>query len=176
MSCVAWLSGLQAAFTRLACPWGVCALHQPSLLIASVCAWTDAYQGVTKGRWALLELGMKRPDVIDSGVVAWNEERYGPDEGRVKMRISFKAQVCCSLCPQGLILLETCSGGASTWGPAMCSATHSSVCHSCDELAGPPAQALTPGSCCHAGCSQTRAFSPQLCSHCSHQPSAPASI
>ena len=53
----------------------------------------DAYQGVTKGRWALLELGRKRPDVIDSGVVAWNEEQYGPDEGRVKMRLSFKAQV-----------------------------------------------------------------------------------
>ena len=48
---------------------------------------------MTKGRWALLELGMKRPDVIDSGVVAWNEKQYGPDEGRVKMRLSFKAQV-----------------------------------------------------------------------------------
>ena len=48
---------------------------------------------MTKGRWALLELGRTRPDVIDSGVVAWNEERYGPDEGRVKMRLSFKTQV-----------------------------------------------------------------------------------
>ena len=45
-----------------------------------------------KGRWALLELGQSRPDVIDSGVLNWNPEQYGPDNGRVKMKLSFATQ------------------------------------------------------------------------------------
>ena len=48
---------------------------------------------MAKGRWALLELGRQRPDVIDSGVLNWNAEKFGDDDGRVKTKLSLATQV-----------------------------------------------------------------------------------
>ena len=58
----------------------------------------DAYQGVVKGRWALLELGRLRPDIMDSGVKQWNAEKFGDEDGRLKMPLSHSTQVCTPTC------------------------------------------------------------------------------
>ena len=54
---------------------------------------TGGFGGLEKGRAALLNLGMSRPDLIDSGVLDWDYERYGPDEGRLKEKMEFGHQV-----------------------------------------------------------------------------------
>lgn len=51
-----------------------------------------------KGRWALLELGRERPDVIDSGTSDWDEKEYGADKGRKKPMMSFSQQVPVAFC------------------------------------------------------------------------------
>lgn len=55
---------------------------------------TGGFGGLEKGRAALLNLGMAEPDLIDSGVLDWDYERYGPDEGRLKEKMEFGHQVC----------------------------------------------------------------------------------
>ena len=54
---------------------------------------TGGFGGLEKGRAALLNLGRSRPDLIDSGVLDWDYERYGPDEGRLKEKMEFGHQV-----------------------------------------------------------------------------------
>ena len=54
---------------------------------------TGGFGGLEKGRAALLNLGQSRPDLIDSGVLDWDYERYGPDEGRLKDKMEFGHQV-----------------------------------------------------------------------------------
>lgn len=56
---------------------------------------TDAFQGWPKGRNALLQLGLDRPDLIDSGVSRWNEELMGgpvPDKRLLKEPLTFEEQ------------------------------------------------------------------------------------
>ena len=72
---------------------------------------TGGFGGLEKGRAALLNLGMSRPDLIDSGVLDWDYERYGPDEGRLKEKMEFGHQVL--LTPLGK------SGCASIFTPAI---------------------------------------------------------
>ena len=54
---------------------------------------TGGFGGLAKGRAALLELGQKRPDLLDSGVYDWDEGKWGPAEGRVKPRMGLADQV-----------------------------------------------------------------------------------
>lgn len=54
---------------------------------------TGGFGGLEKGRAALLNLGLSRPDLIDSGVLDWDYERFGPDEGRLKPTMQFGDQV-----------------------------------------------------------------------------------
>lgn len=54
---------------------------------------TGGFGGLRKGRAALLELGRRRPDLLDSGVYDWDEGRWGPPEGRVKPRMGLADQV-----------------------------------------------------------------------------------
>ena len=41
----------------------------------------------------MLDLGLKRPDLIDSGVSDWNQELWGPDKGRLKPAMPMREQV-----------------------------------------------------------------------------------
>lgn len=54
---------------------------------------TGGFGGLRKGRQALLQLGLDRPDLVDSGVSDWNEELYGPDEGRMKSVMDMREQI-----------------------------------------------------------------------------------
>ena len=54
----------------------------------------EAYKGVQKGRWALLEAGRTQPGVIDSGASDWDPQLYGEELGRKKPSMSFQQQVC----------------------------------------------------------------------------------
>ena len=57
---------------------------------------TDASQGWPKGRNALLQLGLERPDLIDSGVSRWNEELMNetlPDKRLLKEPLTFEEQI-----------------------------------------------------------------------------------
>lgn len=54
---------------------------------------TGGFGGLVKGRAALLNLGLQRPDLIDSGVLDWDVNRYGDDGGRLKEKMSFGEQV-----------------------------------------------------------------------------------
>ena len=54
-----------------------------------------------KGRAALLNLGLERPDLIDSGVLDWDAQRYGDDKGRLKEKMSFGEQV-----RPGMVILD----------------------------------------------------------------------
>ena len=54
---------------------------------------TGGFGGLVKGRAALLNLGLQRPDLIDSGVLDWDPARYGDDGGRLKEKMSFGEQV-----------------------------------------------------------------------------------
>jgi hypothetical protein len=53
---------------------------------------TGGFGGLAKGRAALLNLGMERPDLIDSGVLDWDAVRWGEDKGRLKAKMSFGEQ------------------------------------------------------------------------------------
>lgn len=55
---------------------------------------TGGFGGLVKGRAALLNLGLQRPDLIDSGVLDWDVNRYGDDGGRLKEKMSFGEQAC----------------------------------------------------------------------------------
>ncbi|BDA45764.1 Protein O-glucosyltransferase 2 [Coccomyxa sp. Obi] len=54
---------------------------------------TGGFGGLVKGRAALLNLGLQRPDLIDSGVLDWDVSKYGDDGGRLKEKMSFGEQV-----------------------------------------------------------------------------------
>ena len=54
---------------------------------------TGGFGGLIKGRQVLLQLGIDRPDLVDSGVSDWNEAMYGPDQGRMKPRMPMRDQV-----------------------------------------------------------------------------------
>ena len=57
---------------------------------------TDASQGWPKGRNALLQLGLERPDLIDSGVSRWNEGLMNeplPDKRLLKEPLTFEEQI-----------------------------------------------------------------------------------
>lgn len=41
----------------------------------------------------MLQLGLDRPDLVDSGVSDWNEELHGADQGRLKPFMSLREQV-----------------------------------------------------------------------------------
>lgn len=73
---------VQAAAQRDACTGGD---------RGSVCA--EAYRGVRKGRWALLEAGRQHPDLVDSGASDWDESMYGEELGRKKGSLTFAQQV-----------------------------------------------------------------------------------
>ena len=49
--------------------------------------------GMAKGRLALLDLGVSRPDLVDTGVRDWDEAGYGAPTGRQKPPMSFADQV-----------------------------------------------------------------------------------
>ncbi len=53
---------------------------------------TGGFGGLAKGRAALLNLGMQRPDLIDSGVLDWDAGRWGEHNGRLKEKMSFGEQ------------------------------------------------------------------------------------
>ena len=53
----------------------------------------EAYRGVHKGRWALLELGRQQPLVMDSAASDWDTKLYGEELGRKKPQMSFTKQV-----------------------------------------------------------------------------------
>lgn len=58
--------------------------------------WRGSFGGAggwKKGREAVLNFGVERPDLMDSGMLDWNEEALGPANGRVKPFISFREQV-----------------------------------------------------------------------------------
>lgn len=54
---------------------------------------TGGFGGLKKGRSVVLQLGIDRPDLVDSGVSDWNEDLYGPDQGRLKAAMSMREQV-----------------------------------------------------------------------------------
>lgn len=57
---------------------------------------TDAFQGWSKGRNALLQLGLERPELIDSGVSRWSAELMNqtlPDKRFMKESLTFEEQV-----------------------------------------------------------------------------------
>ncbi len=57
---------------------------------------TDAFQGWQKGRNALLQLGLERPDLIDSGVSRWSAKLMNetlPDKRLLKESLTFEEQV-----------------------------------------------------------------------------------
>lgn len=54
---------------------------------------TGGFGGLKKGRKVVLELGLKRPDLVDSGVSDWNEELWGPDKGRLKPPMPMRKQI-----------------------------------------------------------------------------------
>jgi hypothetical protein len=54
---------------------------------------TGGFGGLEKGRAALLNLGLERPDLIDSGVLDWDYAKLGDDRGRLKEKMDFGAQV-----------------------------------------------------------------------------------
>ncbi|DBA99135.1 hypothetical protein WJX77_004871 [Trebouxia sp. C0004] len=54
---------------------------------------TGGFGGLKKGRHIVLELGLKRPDLVDSGVSDWNVDHYGPDRGKLKPHMSMRDQV-----------------------------------------------------------------------------------
>lgn len=54
---------------------------------------TGGFGGLRKGRSIMLDLGLKRPDLIDSGVSDWNQELWGPDKGRLKPAMPMREQV-----------------------------------------------------------------------------------
>ncbi len=54
---------------------------------------TGGFGGLKKGRHIVLELGLERPHLIDSGVSDWNVEHYGPDRGKLKPHMSMRDQV-----------------------------------------------------------------------------------
>ena len=49
--------------------------------------------GMPKGRLALLDLGLRRPDLVDTGSSNWDTDLYGPPKGRIKPPMSFADQV-----------------------------------------------------------------------------------
>ncbi len=54
---------------------------------------TGGFGGLKKGRSVILQLGLDRPDLVDSGVSDWNEDLYGPDKGRFKTSMPMREQV-----------------------------------------------------------------------------------
>ena len=54
---------------------------------------TGGFGGLRKGRKILLQLGLDRPDLVDSGVSDWNEELWGPEQGRKKPVMKMREQV-----------------------------------------------------------------------------------
>lgn len=54
---------------------------------------TGGFGGLKKGRQVVLQLGMQRPDLVDSGVSDWNEASLGPDEGKLKPFMPMREQV-----------------------------------------------------------------------------------
>ena len=54
---------------------------------------TGGFGGLRKGRKVVLQLGIDQPDLVDSGVSDWNEDLYGPDEGRLKTSMTMRKQV-----------------------------------------------------------------------------------
>ena len=62
--------------------------------------------GMSKGRLALLDLGVRAPDLVDTGTVDWDDAAYGPADGRQKPPVSFAEQVvsCCSTRLQQLVV------------------------------------------------------------------------
>lgn len=59
-------------------------------------AWrgaTGGFGGLSKGRQVMLQLGLEKPDLVDSGVSDWNEEAFGPDGGKLKPHMTLRQQV-----------------------------------------------------------------------------------
>jgi hypothetical protein len=52
---------------------------------------------------------MERPDLIDSGVLDWDTQRYGDDRGRLKEKMSFGEQVGCQEGFGATALLAPCT-------------------------------------------------------------------
>jgi hypothetical protein len=76
---------------------------------------TGGFGGLVKGRAALLNLGLERPDLIDSGVLDWDAAKYGDDQGRLKEKMSFGEQVvsgmpaCCLFMLHAIYFAANCS-------------------------------------------------------------------
>ena len=69
---------------------------------------TGGFGGLAKGRAALLNLGMERPDLIDSGVLDWDADRWGEHKGRLKEKMSFGEQVLGPPFPIQTTVLRAC--------------------------------------------------------------------
>ena len=54
---------------------------------------TGGFGGLSKGRHVLLQLGVDRPDLVDSGVSDWNEDIFGPHGGKLKPHMTMRDQV-----------------------------------------------------------------------------------
>ena len=54
---------------------------------------TGGFGGLKKGRNVFLQLGIQRPELIDSGVSDWNEAKHGPHNGKLKRFMSMREQV-----------------------------------------------------------------------------------
>ena len=54
---------------------------------------TGGFGGLRKGRSVVLELGLNRPDLVDSGVSDWSEELWGPHKGRLKAAMPMREQI-----------------------------------------------------------------------------------
>ena len=54
---------------------------------------TGGFGGLKKGRSVILQLGLDKPNLVDSGVSDWNEDLYGPDKGRFKTSMPMHEQV-----------------------------------------------------------------------------------
>ena len=54
---------------------------------------TGGFGGLSKGRHVLLQLGVDRPDLVDSGVSDWNEDIFGPHGGKLKPHLTMRDQV-----------------------------------------------------------------------------------
>ncbi|KAK9811967.1 hypothetical protein WJX73_004068 [Symbiochloris irregularis] len=65
----------------------------PNALEGDVFRPGEAYRGVRKGRWALLEAGRQHPHLVDSGASDWDPDMYGEELGRKKNKLTFAQQV-----------------------------------------------------------------------------------
>ena len=62
-------------------------------LVEEVLVSAEAYRGVFKGRWALLEAGRQDPGLVDTGASDWDPKLYGEELGRKKPLLTFAQQV-----------------------------------------------------------------------------------